>query len=264
MNLFRFVVFSGLFLFLGCGRAFTLHGYGVERGKPVFVNTNASAGRVVTPLKGADANSFRILSQPHNVRYCYAADIRNAYMASYRMQGADGASLEILSDDGLFTRDSSHVFFQGVLIPNADRNSFKQLNEAFAKDAENAFIGAVKIPVIDLKSWKPLGKGVCSFPWYVSSTEHRVLTISELSGYGWSKDQFCVYLGEIPVHEFDARTFELIGDSYSRDKHHVYHRENIVVGADPHSFAIIPGPVYSGPDAADARNRYRSGRVFEE
>lgn len=69
----------------------------------------------------------------------------------FEIQGADIASFEILDELQQYAKDKNHVYFQGVIIPEADTQTFSVLNENYncAVDANHAYQRDNIIPNFD-------------------------------------------------------------------------------------------------------------------
>lgn len=69
----------------------------------------------------------------------------------FEIQGADIASFEILDELEQYAKDKNHVYFQGVIIPEADTQTFSVLNENYncAVDANHAYQRDNIIPNFD-------------------------------------------------------------------------------------------------------------------
>lgn len=67
----------------------------------------------------------------------------------FEIAGADKASFEIINTQ--YAKDINHVYFQGVMIPDADSETFSVLNENYncAVDANHAYQRDTIIPNFD-------------------------------------------------------------------------------------------------------------------
>lgn len=141
-----------------------------------------------------------------------------------------------------YFRDKNGVYFVNLLstelfqkIEGVDIDSFQVLLQyKLAKDKNHVYINNEMTDAIDASSF-------------------------ELLNEGYSRDKYGVYSGVgysnlfRQLHEADPCTFEIIGYKnqyewcgYSKDKKHVYFRDELVAGSDPESFTVIykndPGP----------------------
>ena len=251
-------------------------GFHIVDGKPVYVDSNANEGKITRDLPAVDSVTFRILTQPRDARALFAADTTHVFMAMsyhvHKLTDADGASFELLTPDGNFSRDSRHVFFLGVVLDGADPATFKVLTYPFGKDAQHAFVGTIPIPVQDLASWGPLQQGQAENPWYASAHDTHPQSHTKLSASGWSRDLTGMYYGEKRILSADPKTFQLMSDYYSKDSNNVFFGDKPIPNADAATFAVYDGPyirgtkIYmgAGPEAHDALREYRSGKVHSK
>jgi hypothetical protein len=252
-------------------------GFHIIEGQCVYLDSNASEGRILRFLPDADGKTFRAFEQTKEAYALYAADAKNAYVAMsyhvYKISDADGSTFEVLTPkSGALSRDSKHVYYQGVALNGADPKSFIVLEKPFGKDSQNAFIGTVRIPVKDLPSWKPLQDGFFDDGWPRSKEDIRPKDESKVYATGWSRDSSTLYYGNRPFSGADVETFVVLSSYYSKDKNHVFFADKIIVEADPSAFEVHDGPyikgtkIYTGggPDAHDSNYEYRSGKIYSK
>ena len=239
-------------------------GFHVIDGQPVYLDSNASEGKITRQLPNVDAPSFRALPTPPEVRVFYAVDGKHAYIAMHynvtELPHADGASFELFLDSYAFARDKEHVFYLGVAIDGADPSTFTPLTTCFAKDATQAYIGTIPIAVTDIASWRPLGEGSAEDPWYRSAKDTHARPHSELNAFGWSQDDSSVYWGSDLVGTADTLSFVRLGKFYGKDAKNVYYAGKPIAGTDPASFELVdPPPIGLMPDATDKNRSYKYG-----
>ncbi len=78
--------------------------------------------------------------------------------------------------------------------------------------------------------------------------------------FEYSRDKNHVYYEGKVIHDADFATFQIIKWGYAKDKKNVYFLETIVEGADPRTFRYDE----TKADFVDAKNIYRSGKVFKQ
>lgn len=251
-------------------------GFFVTDGQPTYHDWNAGVGNIVKPLQGADADSFKAFEFPKRAAALYARDSTHVYMAMgytpREIKGADAATFELLTPDGLYSRDANQVYYLGVPLKDCDPSTFEILMFPFSQDKTKAYIGATSIPSVDRESWRPLRRGFADSYWEESdNNELRPKEQNSVWVEGWSKDDRAFYYGRAVVSGIDVATFEVLSDYYARDKNHVYSRHYntlaVIKGADPASFAVsadVDEVVTRGmgEDAHDAKSKYLNGKVF--
>ena len=249
-------------------------GFRVVKGVPVYLDYKPAHGPITLPLPGADPATFQAIDQPHDARVLYARDAKSVYIAQWRqvqkLNDIDAATFQVLTPDGLFSRDSKHVFYQGVPLDKADPQTFQVVEGVFGKDAERAYLGTVPIPVEQFATWRPFQPGRVEDPWYRSTHDTHPLDHTKLFTAGWSGDATRMYYGNRPVADADPATFILLSEYYSKDRTNVYIAGDVIVSADPKTFEVHDGPYirgtkfYSGPgpDAHDAKQSYKDGKLF--
>lgn len=240
-------------------------GFHVIDGQPCYLDSNASEGRISRQLPNVDPKTFRILPRVGNERVFYAADANRVYIAMHynvtELPTADGAAFELLPGSYSFGRDERSVFYLGVAIQDADRDTFAALSDCFAKDSSRAYLGVKPIPVRDIATWAPLADGHAEDPWYRSSRDTHPRPATELAAFGWSKDICTVYWGCDAIDAAEAMHFVALSKFYGKDNTQVFSSGELIIGADSPSFALVdPAPVGPRPDAADKNRNYKYGR----
>ncbi len=245
------------------------HGFFITNGQPTYHDWNAGSGNIVKPLDGADADTFYVFEQPKKSRALFARDDSHVFMASIEINDADAKSFQLVTPDGLYTKDANRVYFMGVPIVEAKPDTFEVLIYPFSQDATHAFIGAAPIPNIDRASWRPLRKGSTGDHWYRSTRETYPKKQESVYAAGWSRDANSFYYGRERVSGVDVATFEVLSDYYAMDKRRVYSRHffdklTAIKGADPATFVVHEDAdelLSRGADAHDANSQYQDGKV---
>jgi len=239
-------------------------GFHVIDGQPVYLDSNASVGKIRREIPNVDAATFRILPPTPCGRMLYAADAHLVYFAMYynviTLPHADAPSFQLLPNSNFYARDRDSVFYLGVTIEGADPATFTQLTDSFAKDKSRAYLGIKPIPVKDLATWTPLGEGLATDPWHRDRLNTHPRKASEVSGFGWSKDESTVYWGSKVVKGALASTFVVLDRSYAKDEMRVYYSGEPIANADAASFSLIQPSVGPEPDATDENRDYKYGK----
>jgi hypothetical protein len=240
-------------------------GFHVVDGQPVYLDSNASEGKITRQIPNVHPATFRALPRVGDERVFYAADDKRAYIAMHynvtELPAADGGSFQLFPRSYTFGRDKSSVFYLGVAIKGADPESFVVLSDCFAKDASRAYLGTKPIPVHDISTWAPLSDGMAEDPWYRSSGDTHPRPSTELVAFGWSKDNSTVYWGCDAIEGSDPSQFIAMSKFYGKDNTQVYYAGDPIIGADAPSFAVVvPEPVGPKPDATDNHRNYKYGK----
>lgn len=95
------------------------------------------------PVVLADPATFKTIF--HSSEFCLGADSKTVFLGEgrrvYRLSGSQASTFRLLTPDGLFACDAQRVYFKGILLPQADPNTFKILGKFTSKDAGQVFIG---------------------------------------------------------------------------------------------------------------------------
>ena len=139
------------------GLATFLFGCGEKEKATAFQQKDGAWHYHTTLIAGADAKTFEVLS-PH-----YARDARRVYYGdTYResqdyfttkksrvivVERADPASFRHLKSE--YAKDRAHVYFEGVLFPVKDVETFELLEGGFARDRSSGYYHQRPVPGSD-------------------------------------------------------------------------------------------------------------------
>jgi hypothetical protein len=163
-------------------------GFRVVDGRVVFEGRNHPSQfgrkRVITPVEGADAATFRTFDQvflEHGPRLYYGVDKNHAYLGHVTLP-ADALTFEAsspghISDpwhggryfDGPYStagwnRDAKDIYYGNKILEAADPETFQDLKFAhYAKDAHNVYCGRKIIAGADPESLTILGAKYLNF-----------------------------------------------------------------------------------------------------
>jgi hypothetical protein len=180
----------------------------------------------------------------------YAKDADTVFVGAltrpYVLKDCDPDTFSILSSDGKYACDSSHVYYCGIPLGDADPTTFQILQPPYSKDSKHAFAGAVAVPVQDVASFDVVIPGDSEFPLiqgYQKLNEREHVTRTGI--WGWARDNAAYYYADTKVSGADRESFEILNLLHAKDKNHVYyaHKRHVrkIPGADPFSFKLI-GP----------------------
>jgi hypothetical protein len=149
----------------------------------------------------------------------YTIKSDGVWYGTMEITGADSASFELiigLSDffpmkggaSYEYARDGAHVYYHGVQIPNADRETFIPVasNPAYGTDHSHVFLNGIEISGADPTTFEPLW-----FPLYEGCP---------LGMY--AKDAHTVFYKNQTVEGADSDSFKALYGEYGRDKRGIY------------------------------------------
>lgn len=165
----------------------------------------------------------------------------------------DKASFKILkgSNSGvlgnIYGKDKNHVYYKGQLIKDASANSFKILDNLYAKDKSNIFYKTETLAA-DLASFEILYSYYAKDKDQVFSQGKILDAVADAKSFelikdDWTRDKHFYYMNNFRIEKADYETFKIINAHYAKDKNHVfyrpfYNRVDIVENADPATFRI--------------------------
>ena len=198
------ILLAAITMSMGCSR-----GYRQEAGRWVFEHWNEAYGTIITPVAGADAASFHVLSDKD-----YAADRNAVYLEGGKIDHADPATFQLMREG--YARDAKRVFFVGKEISGADSATFKLLaRSSWSCDKTDVYIGRQPLHVRDISSFTLL-RGE------------------------WAKDALAYYvaplLGNSGIVACDYASFVVLSDDYARDKNRGYWIGIPIKGSDGPTF----------------------------
>jgi hypothetical protein len=171
-----------------------------------------SPGRFwVVELADADPTTFAVLD------FNLAKDGKRVWKLDKVIVGADPTTATVVRPHWVW-KDRNRVYYQGVVIADADPATFRHLAQGFYRDANRAYWCNDPLPGADLETFKAIGDDV---PY--AHDRHRV----------WS--------GKTVLEGVDAKSFEHLHAHVYKDAKRVYVGTQAleVLGADPGSFAMM-------------------------
>jgi DKNYY family len=145
-----------------------------------------------------------------------------------------------------YAKDKDNIYYQGVVIPEADLNSFAVIS------VDNEF---PNLPDKTSKSSDPLNNSDMDLAPILSSNYFKNFVVLELEYY--SKDNFNVYYGSSVILNADPGSFELLSLFFAKDINSVYFLGQPIEGSDPGSFKLIAGRL-----AEDKNHVYYSAEII--
>lgn len=177
-------------------------------------------------IPDSDVATFEVIGRQ------FAKDAEHFYFRNQVIPGVDVGSVKLFSPDEVFFKDQYGVYFLTYqdnfsnprIIP-ADKDSFVRLAGYYSRDRQNIYYEDQILTGADLGT----------FEVFPPHDDH------------FAKDKHHVYKYGVKLAKPDAATFELISQSYSKDKNHVYHNQDftpgtgVIEGADPGTFVFLEG-----------------------
>ena len=202
-------------------------------------------------VEQADAETFQPLLNDDTKHFWH--DKKNVYYAWKGLTKADGASIVYAGNGYVF--DKNHVYFEDLLIEEADRNTFTVLFGHCGRDSKNVFVRTTRATNVK-----------------VPKTFEMVFIQDEQ--FGKDKDQIYV-LRHTPPHplepfpEADLETFEVVGDYYAKDKNKVYYysyhtNQILIVELANSATFVLYFDATRNTDATDGKHYYKSGILHTE
>jgi len=201
-------------------------GYHVRDGKVYYLN--AFPGKAVE-VGDADAATFKALDSTFGV------DKSHVYLNGILLPDADAASFELLERSG-FGKDRDHVY-QHDRIVSEDPNHFELLDGELAKDSRAVY-------------WSD-GSVLSEDPTHFA-------IISNTAHYLYTRDGHMVHVNGNPISEADPSTFQVLQGAYARDDRRIFYFDQPIVDADLPSFRPLDGPY-----ADDASHVYWMGKEID-
>jgi|GEM_PF-3451928 len=139
MNLLKVFVPIVVLMIAMAGCLNLVEGYKTKDGKVYFRTLSSLTGTTSFEVQGADAASFKQLSDPR-----FGRDKNHVYMASGVIAGADPATFQMMNDLNVlgmsrYAKDKDHMFLEGSIIPGADPATFKRLKFYYAIDRQQVY-----------------------------------------------------------------------------------------------------------------------------
>jgi hypothetical protein len=251
-------------------------GFQILHGQPVWGESfGGKSSRILVRPIPADPATFKVVPPPPKAvpdAYTYARDARAVFFGAdtkaYELPDCDPATFAILSTDGKYVRDASHVYYCGILLRGANPETFWILPSPYSKDDDHVYAGAAVIDDVDPTTFEVIRSGYCEAPFiwgYGPTFEPRDDPRPKTDIRGWARDKNACFFGDRRVHAADRDTFEALGDAHAKDKNHVYYGEerrvSVIVGADPGSFRVDPNQLLGGffEAGSDKNGIYRRG-----
>jgi hypothetical protein len=268
------VVLSLSAVMAGCGDDGPYRGFGVKDGKAVFVQRGEDPGSQAVYVRnvGADAKTFKVVPPRADATtraWTYAGDATQMFVGvatgAYPLADCDPATFVIMTPDGKYTHDASHVYYCGLLLKGADPKMFQILSPPYSKDAEHAFAGAAPIDVLDAATFEVVQPGDSENPFYYGGPmiTPRDEGNPRTSIWGWARDSKAYYYADCRVKDLDRDSFKVLNTIYAKDRYRVYcahDRQVVPFGADAKTFEASDR---SGATGHDREHEYFLGKIAQ-
>ena len=151
-----------------------------------------------------------------------------------------------------YGKDKNRAYWQTAAIPNSDPESFQTINDsiASAKDKDHVYVDhVVALPNADPDTFADIRD---------PQTGRSTLYARDKAQVYYGKGGF-VDLNVSILPGADPATFEVLGNHYSRDAHHVYADAQLIPDADAATFKVLKdGQKKCGQDYCNAEDQYHS------
>ena len=190
--------------------------------------------RTFTPITEKPLSAFGVGSAQVSGSVCYGKDSKHVFFGRYIITGADINSLQILTTNPRFSKDSQGVYRDGMrLFVKIDVPSFVMLDRIYGKDSNAVYYNDIGNP--NYERFLPLPKA-------------DVASFVSLGDY-YAKDANSVYEYGRPIADVDVKTFTALGCYYAKDSNKVYRYGDSIADANPSTFTI-PADAPCDSDAA--------------
>ena len=188
----------------------------------------------------------------------YAKDKNSVYYTYKRVEGADLETFHIVEHVPLlfssFGEDKNRAYWDGEIFPKQDLAFLKRGKLPISAKGlgENYYLYQEAIYYLS-----PPGGGepqyltrVRANPLSESSTVYADAATFRALKNGYARDKDNVYLREYLLVHDPVQSFVLLEYPYSKDEHKVYYENEVIAGANPRSFSVIPNSRYSKDEDA--------------
>ncbi len=246
----------------------------------IWAQDNLSVFYKYFKLKAADPKKFKILS------HGYSTDGKNVWFREKQISNVDIKEFKVIGD--FFAADNKTIWFKGQKTKGiSDIKHFEIIDGFFAKDTSNIYLISdtifFKTHNTNIKYFKQATfENSDNFPEMKFYTDSNKVFIFENglttpNGYRFiffdtKPEDFVVYkeknffsdgknifYGKFILPKTDVKTFEVLGNKYSKDANNVYHK-NKIISKETKSFELIQNQLF---DAKDKMYKFKSGKIIQ-
>lgn len=182
---------------------------------------------LILALLPASCNS--LINKEKSTHYFYNWDKSKVLFESY---GAWSTKTEVDCDvktfqviEGPFAKDKNAVFYYGIARPNIDLKTFYLDKNHIPKDYKNVFT----------TYWVSHNDSMLIWQGANPQTFELIKIPGGANREMWGRDGKN-YFRMLQIVNCDYDSFEILDESYSKDKNHVYYEGKVINGADPQTF----------------------------
>lgn len=162
---------------------------------------------------------------------------------AFEIEGADVGSFQVI--DSEYAKDKSHVYFNGVVIPDSDPATFEILETWFSRDKNHVYVSG-QIFTNDPANFEHVDGNVYIDSQHIywdtepiSDDPQNLVVIGSFNFFTYLKDSRTVFVNGNPIDGAAPTTFEVVNEGYSRDAKNAFYFDELIPGADLDTFEAL-------------------------
>lgn len=162
---------------------------------------------------------------------------------AFEIEEADVKTFQII--DSEYAKDKSHVYFNGVVIPDSDPATFEILETWFSRDKNHVYVSG-QIFTNDPANFEHVDGNIYIDSQYIywstkpiSDEPQNLVVIGSFGYYTYLKDSQAAFVNGNPINGADPNTFEVVSEGYSRDAENAFYFDGMIPDADLDTFAAL-------------------------
>lgn len=149
----------------------------------------------------------------------YFENVDGVYYSIYKLKDVDRDSFEVLGRN--YVKDKGNVYYKGGIIEGLDVASFKYLDHDCVVDAKFVYCKGKRVDDLSVEGFEVLG-------------EMHLRNRDGIYLYDDIRGDSVVFLSQA-----NPGSFEVLSESYARDKNNAYYKGNILSDIDVKTFEVI-------------------------
>lgn len=181
----------------------------------------------------------------------------------FEIRDAHAGSFVVI--DSSYALDRSHVYVDGMIIPEADPATFEVFDFTFTRDADHVFLRE-RVFSDDPAHFENVAPNIYRDTRHVywsadivSDDPSNLVVVGAADFYTYFKDSTTVFVNGNPIEGADPATFSVVRDGFSRDATHIFYFASMIPEADVSTFEVLDSPF-----ARDAAHAYWMQNVIPE